>query len=375
LKESRTSDTDAIEDAQAEVEDLQNRFSQPSEMTHIKNLHWWTVEYGLIGDLQSPKIYGAGLLSSIGESKSCLKKEVRKLHYNISAAHQPFDITKAQPQLYVTPDFAHLSFVLEEYANTMSIRKGGLESIYKLIASEQIGTAQYNTGIQISGLFKEVIVDQYYQPIYIITHGPTALSYQQKELIGHSTNLHKDGLGAPVGKLKNINLPIESMSPYDLSAYKIKEGEYIVLSFEGGVTVEGEVITGKRNLQGVIIMISFKNCYVRYQDRVLHHPDMGIYHMPVGSKISSAFAGAADHDSFDLCDHTISPIEELLNKSKEQLNLESLYHEVNTIRLAGKIDFKRLEKIEEIISNDYPNDWLLKYEIQEIKASCLSTTN
>jgi phenylalanine-4-hydroxylase len=39
-----------------------------SEMAQIRNLHWWTVEYGLIGTLDNPKIYGAGLLSSIGES-------------------------------------------------------------------------------------------------------------------------------------------------------------------------------------------------------------------------------------------------------------------------------------------------------------------
>jgi phenylalanine-4-hydroxylase len=38
-----------------------------SEMAQIRNLHWWTVEYGLIGT-DNPKIYGAGLLSSIGES-------------------------------------------------------------------------------------------------------------------------------------------------------------------------------------------------------------------------------------------------------------------------------------------------------------------
>jgi phenylalanine-4-hydroxylase len=43
-----------------------------SEMAQIRNLHWWTVEYGLIGTVESPKIYGAGLLSSIGESAYCM---------------------------------------------------------------------------------------------------------------------------------------------------------------------------------------------------------------------------------------------------------------------------------------------------------------
>ena len=39
-------------------------------MALLSRLHWWTVEYGLIGTLENPKIYGAGLLSSIGESVS-----------------------------------------------------------------------------------------------------------------------------------------------------------------------------------------------------------------------------------------------------------------------------------------------------------------
>jgi phenylalanine-4-hydroxylase len=29
-----------------------------SEMAQIRNLHWWTVEYGLIGTVENPKIYG-----------------------------------------------------------------------------------------------------------------------------------------------------------------------------------------------------------------------------------------------------------------------------------------------------------------------------
>jgi phenylalanine-4-hydroxylase len=375
LKESRTSKSEEIVKAEELVDSLQSKMDTPSEMTHIKNLHWWTVEYGLIGDLTNPKIYGAGLLSSIGESKSCLSDDVLKLPYTIEAVHHSFDITKPQPQLFVTPDFAHLSYVLEEYANTMSVRKGGLEGIKRLIASEQLGTIHYNTGIQVSGVFTDVIADGFGNPIYFNISGPAALAYQQKELIGHSTKNHVSGFGSPIGKLKNVNLPIESMSPFDLSAYKIKEGEHIKLSFEGGVIVEGEVITGKRNLQGVIIMISFINCLVTYKDRVLHKPNQGIYHMAVGSYISSAFAGAADVDSFRICDHILSNDENVKPKSNDELVLESLYQEVRDMRNQEEPSVIRLDQIEKQLKTNYPKDWLLSHEIQEIMTSCLSTTN
>jgi phenylalanine-4-hydroxylase len=39
------------------AEDLQNNMGELSEMAQIRNLHWWTVEYGLIGTLDNPKIY------------------------------------------------------------------------------------------------------------------------------------------------------------------------------------------------------------------------------------------------------------------------------------------------------------------------------
>jgi phenylalanine-4-hydroxylase len=40
-----------------------------------------------------------------------------------------------QPQLYVTPNFAYLNLVLEEFANKMALRTGGLSEIEKLITS------------------------------------------------------------------------------------------------------------------------------------------------------------------------------------------------------------------------------------------------
>ena len=43
---------------------------------------------GLIGNLENFKIYGAGLLSSIGESKWCLNKKVVKKPYTLEAAYQ-----------------------------------------------------------------------------------------------------------------------------------------------------------------------------------------------------------------------------------------------------------------------------------------------
>ena len=102
LKEDPHSSKKEIEIAQEKVEYLQNNMGELSEMAQIRNLHWWTVEYGLIGTLEKPKIYGAGLLSSIGESTWCMQKKVKKLPYTIDTATINFDITKPQPQLFLS---------------------------------------------------------------------------------------------------------------------------------------------------------------------------------------------------------------------------------------------------------------------------------
>ena len=123
LKEADGTSKGKIDAAEIEIQKLQSMKVPLSEMAQIRNLQWWTVEYGLIGDLSNPKIYGAGLLSSIGESISCLKNNVKKIPYTVAAAQQQFDVTKPQPQLYVTPSFPHLMQVLEEFANILSLNR------------------------------------------------------------------------------------------------------------------------------------------------------------------------------------------------------------------------------------------------------------
>lgn len=364
IKEAPNSKEKDISSAEKKVEELQKNMGEPSEMALIRNLHWWTVEYGLIGTLENPKIYGAGLLSSIGESAWCMTDEVKKLPYSMDATFKDFDITKPQPQLYVTPDFAHLSLILEEFANTMALRKGGLSGIKKLINSKALGTIELSTGIQISGVFSNVIEDNH-KPIYVQTIGETALSYREKELIGHGIKNHIQGFGSPIGKLKGINLAIEDMSPRDLSAYDIYEERIVTLEFEGGITVSGEIITGKRNLQGKIILVSFKNCTVKHFDQVLFEPSWGIYDMAVGKEVISAFSGPADLNSFDLITHTPSSQTIHVKKSKKQLELESLYQQIRDYREGKNKTISRTKVLEELMKN-HPKDWLLTVEIYEL---------
>lgn len=345
------------------VENLQANTTTPSEMALIRNLHWWTVEYGLIGTVEDPKIYGAGLLSSIGESEWCMTNKVVKLPYSIEAAYQGFDITKPQPQLYVTPDFAYLNKVLEEFANRMALRKGGLEGIQKLVESKALGTIELSTGLQISGTFTNVIEDEG-KPAYVQTTGGTALAFRDIEIINHGTAYHSEGFGSPIGKLKGINLTIEDMSPRDLEAYDIFEGKEVTLEFEGNIVVSGEIITGTRNLQGDIILIQFKNCTVTHNDTILFDPSWGIYDMAVGKKIVSAYSGPADFRSFDLITHVPSTTTIKPKISDKKIELEGLYKQIRNHR--EHIEKTNLSEVLTKLKVKHSEDWLLPLEILEI---------
>lgn len=364
IKEATGTPKSDIAKAEAHIAQLQQNMGEPSEMALIRNLHWWTVEYGLIGTVEDPKIYGAGLLSSIGESAWCLTDKVRKIPYSLDAAYTSFDITQPQPQLFVSPDFAYLSQVLEEFAHTMALRRGGLKGVQKLIDSKALGTIELSTGLQISGNFTEVIAYEG-KPVYLQTYGATALSYREKELVGHGTLNHPNGFGTPIGKLKGINLAIEDMSPRDLRAYNIFEGEEVSLEFEGGVRITGKIITGTRNLQGKILLITFEGCRVTYRGDILFESWKSPYNMAIGREIVSSFNGPADLGSFDLITHTLSSSTKKSKITDEQTKLELYYEQIRHFREGKNTTISRNKVFKELKEN-YPEDWLLSVELYEL---------
>ena len=155
------------------------------------------------------------------------------------------------------------------------------------------------------------------------------------------------------------------MSPRDLRAYDIYEGEQVTLEFEGNIKVTGEIITGSRNLQGEILLIKFKNCTVTHNDTVLFQPEWGIYDMAVGKKVISAFSGPADVNSFDMINHVPSSQTIKQKKSVEREELEKLYLSVRNIR-EGKPATTTLKEAFASVSAGHPNDWLLSVEIAEL---------
>jgi phenylalanine-4-hydroxylase len=364
LKEAPNTNAEELTAAEKEVLNRQAHLGEPSEMALLSRLHWWTVEYGLIGDLINPKIYGAGLLSSIGEAVSCLDEGVKKIPYSLEAANYAFDITTKQPQLFVTPDFAHLDHVLDQFVASMAWTVGGAYGLSKAVATKNVCTAVYSSGLQVSGVISEVLRDSHGEPIYIRTTGPTALAVDDKELPGQGKTYHRDGFGSPVGKLRGHATPLGFISDGDLESIGIVKGNRSRIEFESGITVEGQLDQITRS-NGVLVVLTFSDCTVQLGSNILFQPSWGTYDMAVGQRIVSVFGGAADKDAFEQV--ALVPRERTIrvNYDQQVRKLHHLYQHIRDIR-EGQSGVEGIRELWQILQSEHHEDWLTSVEILEV---------
>ena len=366
LKEAPGTPQDEIDAAEKLVAERQANLGEPSEMTLLSRLHWWTVEYGLIGDIDHPKLYGAGLLSSIGEAAHCLTDAVKKLPYSVEAASVAFDITTFQPQLFVTPSFGHLTAVLDQFADTMAFRRGGRYGLDAAIRSANVATVEFSSGLQVSGTATEVITDEDGNPAYFRTSGPTALSVGGVQLAGHGKEAHADGFGAPVGRIAGHARPLEFLDDEHLRARGIEVGKTVKLSFTGHVEVAGRLERVVRS-NGKVVLLSFANCLVTQGERLLFDPSWGSYDMPVGERIVSVFHGAADQDAYEQIAFVPKERTVKVHTDESAHQLHRLYAAVRQARDTGH-GVETLPAIYLDLRANHPSDWLLALEILELLA-------
>jgi phenylalanine-4-hydroxylase len=365
LKEVPNANKEEIAKAEALVLYNQQNLGAPSEMALLSRLQWWTVEYGLIGDLENPKIYGAGLLSSIGESASCMRPEVKKINYTIDALNFGYDITKEQPQLFVTPTFQNLIDVLKEFESKMAYRVGGIESILKAIECKNICTATFSSGLQVSGVFSKVTVDKTNQIKYVNTNSPTTLCYQDKMLPSHGPDYHAEGFGSPVGSIKGISKKLETFTQEDLNNNGWLLNSKIQLHYENGITVNGKLIHTIFKEDKLIIM-SFENCSVTDDEgNIYFEPSWGVFDMGIGDAIISVFNGTADKTIFEDQLYVSPKRTYQQNYTQQDLSYQKLFQQIRNYR-EQKVAENILPHIWETIKKDFKEDWLGALEILEL---------
>jgi phenylalanine-4-hydroxylase len=83
--------------------------ASPEQLIKLQRIYWFSVEFGLIENPKGIRIYGSGILSSVGEVPNSLGPDVRRHHFDFSkVTHQYYEIFHMQDDLFVIPSFQWL---------------------------------------------------------------------------------------------------------------------------------------------------------------------------------------------------------------------------------------------------------------------------
>jgi phenylalanine-4-hydroxylase len=297
-----------------------------------------------VGDPEQPKLYGAGLLSSIGEASHCLTAAVGRIPLSLACVDQDFDITRMQPQLFVARDFDHLFEVLERFEATLAWKLGG---DYGLEEARRAGTVNHlllAEGLEITGQVARLVqgerrpdgnsiaLAQLEGPVMVSRAGVTVMA---EPWPGPALVAFGPPLALPAG-------PFRLLLPGGLSLSGVRVGEHLAEAIRGSVL-----------------------------DQPLALPDSALLFLSAG--LPGVAGGPADPEAWDRWFGAKEPFsggeaETMARRHKAEAlpaRLGELYLEVARIRDSGRIDPARLGRIREELVR-YPEDWLLGWEIGEL---------
>jgi len=87
----------------------------PKAVELLGRIYWFTIEFGLIKGTDGLKIYGAGIISSMGETKHCLSKQAIHIPYDVQTVFDTnFRTDIIQERYFVVDSFQQLYESLPE---------------------------------------------------------------------------------------------------------------------------------------------------------------------------------------------------------------------------------------------------------------------
>lgn len=94
---------------------LATRLNHKESIKMLQRLYWYTIEFGVLQNKGDLKIYGAGIISSVGEINNVFGKSAQIKPFNIQEVLQtPFEIDKVQPLYFSITSFDELVEAFEQ---------------------------------------------------------------------------------------------------------------------------------------------------------------------------------------------------------------------------------------------------------------------
>jgi phenylalanine-4-hydroxylase len=377
VKENPDSSKAQIAAAEAALSRATGAVKTASEANKVARMNWWTVEYGLLGSLAKPKIYGAGLLSSVGESQACLTDKVKKIRLTAACVETSYDITEPQPQLFVADDIAHLKSVLAEFDATLAYRRGGVYGLAQAKGGRTVTTTELDSGLQMSGRLVDYLARPDGTVEFVRFTGPVQLAAHGTELEGQGVTQHATGFSTPLGRyVGREDKAAATLADADLASLGLKRDTRAVLTLTTGFKIEGRLVDWTR-LGGKLVVMKWRDCRVTRGSDTYFQPDWGDFDMGVGEAVTSVAGGPADRErygSHDVGQASTTPGRTSPFTAEEKAAFTA-YAEARRLRddlrggRAGASAGAHQGQIKKFIDDTarrFPKEWLLRLEALEL---------
>jgi phenylalanine-4-hydroxylase len=341
--------------------------SEASEAARLSRLYWWTAEYGLVGGVDDYKIYGAGLLSSLGESHSCHAPTVAKLPLDEGCLDVPYDITRPQPQLFVAPSFEALHETLDRVASTLAVEAGGGVALARAIRSRDLASVLFSSGTSAIGLLAQA-GPGLVSPAWLAFDGPGALAWDGSVSSATPPLRWEEGFCVVVGRMAS-GAAVDCLDEADIRQLRDPSTERTTFELASGARVEGRLERTVRRADGRLMYAELSDVFLSLPGLPTRH--VARYPLAAAGDVISAHAGSVDpayHPSAEGAPASgpLARVPRSRARPSRERRLIALYELSERAHRAGRdgIDAEFRRVVDEL-DRDYPDEWLLRWNLLE----------
>jgi phenylalanine-4-hydroxylase len=361
VKEDVSRSPESIRKVEAELASALAAVKESSEASALSRLYWWTAEYGLVGTPTSYRLYGAGLLSSLGESHSCHAPSVRKLPLDETAAQVSYDITKPQPQLFVTPSFEALHDVLERVSRGLAFERGGALAVKRAIDSRELASARFSSGAWVMGVLSEAGPGGG-APAWLRFSGPVGFAWDGV-VDDAQRALRPDEQLVVTGSLRG-GARLDRATDAELARLRDEARGRHVFEYASGARVEGRLVRHVRRHDGRLLHLVLADARVELPGR---SPEaLAEFVLIPAADFVTAQAGAVDPSFFPETEFPGTRVPKPRTLPDRDLELLELYQAARAAHEAGPDAMNdAFPLIHMHLGRHFPREWLLRWNLLE----------
>lgn len=360
IKEDPTATLQQVQHAEERLQQAWDECRHTSDAAKLARLYWWTIEYGLVGRPDDYSIYGAGLLSSLGESHGCHGPEVIKRTLDADCIEVAYDITRPQPHLFVARDFNQLHEVLAQVQRGLAHLRGGLVSVQAAIDSGETCSVEFDSGAHITGTLQQCETRQG-EATFLSFAGACAIHLPASATPGAPHVLWSQDYGCPVLQLH----PAEAAR-----VAQCEPGSHISVSDVNSVNIAGLLVERFDAVGGTPAVLTLQQARIVRPEHAPWYPAL-LYPVVCGRVLG---ARASNPDAASAAPPTQRP--SLVPRHGRTLHsaqpLEALYQRVRhgVQQLSpGEMATGEMEQcftqVYSALQRDFPDEWLLRWNLLE----------